>query len=279
MQKETLTTFTSAPLPFMGQKRRFIKEFKEALKTFDSKTIFVDLFGGSGLLSHITKRERPDARVIYNDYDDYHIRLQNIDKTNKLLADLRKLVVSIPKKHKLPPQVRKAVLSRIEQEEKNGYVDYITLSSSVLFSAQYVLNYDQLSELFLYNRLVQKDYNCIGYLDGLEVVKNDYRKLFDLFENRKDVVFIVDPPYLSTETGMYKNYWKLPDYLDVINVIKKDSYIYFTSNKSSIIELLQWLEKNYNSNNPFIGAIRKETLNQMNNYSSYQDVMLYKQIS
>lgn len=279
MQKETLTTFTSAPLPFMGQKRRFIKEFKEALKTFDSKTIFVDLFGGSGLLSHITKRERPDARVIYNDYDDYHIRLQNIDKTNKLLADLRKLVVSIPKKHKLPPQVREAVLSRIEQEEKNGYVDYITLSSSVLFSMQYVLNYDQLSELFLYNILVQKDYNCIGYLDGLEVVKNDYRKLFELFENRKDVVFIVDPPYLSTETGMYKNYWKLPDYLDVINVIKKDSYIYFTSNKSSIIELLQWLEKNYNSNNPFIGAIRKETLNQMNNYSSYQDVMLYKQIS
>lgn len=279
MQKETLTTFTSAPLPFMGQKRRFIKEFKEALKTFDSKTIFVDLFGGSGLLSHITKRERPDARVIYNDYDDYHIRLQNIDKTNKLLADLRKLVVSIPKKHKLPPQVREAVLSRIEQEEKNGYVDYITLSSSVLFSMQYVLNYDQLSELFLYNILVQKDYNCIGYLDGLEVVKNDYRKLFELFENRKDVVFIVDPPYLSTETGMYKNYWKLPDYLDVLNVIKKDSYIYFTSNKSSIIELLQWLEKNYNSNNPFIGAIRKETLNQMNNYSSYQDVMLYKQIS
>lgn len=158
-------------------------------------------------------------------------------------------------------------------------MDYITLSSSVLFSTQYVLNYEQLSESFLYNRLVQKEYNCIGYLDGLEVVKNDYRKLFELFENRKDVVFIVDPPYLSTETGMYKNYWKLPDYLDVINVIKKDSFIYFTSNKSSIIELLQWLEKNYNSNNPFIGAIRKETLNQMNNYSSYQDVMLYKQIS
>lgn len=109
MQKETLTTFTSAPLPFMGQKRRFINEFKEALKTFDSKTIFVDLFGGSGLLSHITKRERPDARVIYNDYDDYHIRLENIDKTNKLLADLRKLVVNIPKKHKLPPQVREAI--------------------------------------------------------------------------------------------------------------------------------------------------------------------------
>lgn len=144
---------------------------------------------------------------------------------------------------------------------------------------QYVLNYEQLSKLFLYNILVQKDYNCTGYLDGLEVVKKDYRRLFEQFANRKDVVFIVDPPYLSTEKGTYKNYWKLPDYLDVLNVIKNNSYIYFTSNKSSIIELLQWLEKNYNSNNPFIGAIRKETLNQMNNQSSYQDIMLYKQVS
>lgn len=118
MQKETLTTFTSAPLPFMGQKRRFIKEFKEALKTFDSKTIFVDLFGGSGLLSHITKRERPDARVIYNDYDDYHIRLQNIDKTNRLLADLRKLVVSIPKNINYPHKFGKRFYHELNKKKK-----------------------------------------------------------------------------------------------------------------------------------------------------------------
>lgn len=67
--------YNTAPLPFMGQKRRFVNQFREALREFSTATTFVDLFGGSGLLSHITARERPDARVIYNDFDDYHLRI------------------------------------------------------------------------------------------------------------------------------------------------------------------------------------------------------------
>ena len=83
MKKEK--TYSRAPLPFVGQKRMFVSEFKKILKHFDDKTIFVDLFGGSGLLSHITKRERPDAVVIYNDHDNYRERLENIDRTNTCL--------------------------------------------------------------------------------------------------------------------------------------------------------------------------------------------------
>ena len=45
----------SAPLPFVGQKRMFAKEFIKVLEQFPEDTVFVDLFGGSGLLSHITK--------------------------------------------------------------------------------------------------------------------------------------------------------------------------------------------------------------------------------
>ena len=279
MLENHLKQYSSAPLPFMGQKRRFIKDFKEALKLFDKKTVFVDLFGGSGLLSHVAKRERPDARVIYNDYDDYHIRLNNIYKTNKLLADISEIVAQIPKTHRLPPQICEVILQRIKkEEEKHGWVDYTTLSSSVLFSPNYVANFEELKQSTLYNNIIQKDYNCNGYLEGLEVVKYDYRELFEQFKTQKNVVFIVDPPYLSTKTGSYKNYWKLADYLDVLNVIKDVSYIYFSSNKSSIIELLQWLECNLNAVNPFYGAILRETQNRMNYNSVYKDMMLYKNI-
>lgn len=76
----------------MGQKRRFVGEFKNALKQFPDATVFVDLFGGSGLLSHIAKQERPDARVIYNDFDNFCLRLGNIPRTNRLLAKIRDLV-------------------------------------------------------------------------------------------------------------------------------------------------------------------------------------------
>ena len=78
----------SAPLPFVGQKRMFAKEFIKVLEQFPEDTVFVDLFGGSGLLSHIAKRSKPDATVVYNDFDNYRFRLKNIPQTNKLLADI-----------------------------------------------------------------------------------------------------------------------------------------------------------------------------------------------
>ena len=68
----------SAPLPFVGQKRMFAKEFIKVLEQFPEDTVFVDLFGGSGLLSHIAKRSKPDATVVYNDFDNYRFRLKNI---------------------------------------------------------------------------------------------------------------------------------------------------------------------------------------------------------
>ena len=35
----------------------------------------VDVFGGSGLLSHTAKQLKPKATVIYNDFDGYNERL------------------------------------------------------------------------------------------------------------------------------------------------------------------------------------------------------------
>ena len=63
--------YTAAPLPFMGQKRRFLKDFKTALKGYSNTAIYVDLFGGSGLLIHTVKQVYPEATVIYNDFDNY----------------------------------------------------------------------------------------------------------------------------------------------------------------------------------------------------------------
>ncbi len=85
--------YVQAPLPFQGQKRRFLKPFKTALEGFPPDAIYVDLFGGSGLLSHTVKQMFPDAKVIYNDFDSYSHRIENVDKTNELLADIHVLVL------------------------------------------------------------------------------------------------------------------------------------------------------------------------------------------
>ena len=164
--------YTSAPLPFQGQKRMFVREFARVLEeTFRGRTLFVDLFGGSGLLSRTIKDTLPDARVIYNDFDNYSDRLAQIPQTNAILAD---------------------------------------------------------------------------------------------------------PPYLSTDKQSYNGYWGIAECLDVLKVLE-GSFVYFTSSKSEIVPLAQWIER-VTGWAPMRGAQMLERRNAVNHTSGYTDVMIYRAI-
>lgn len=268
----------SAPLPFVGQKRMFAKEFIKVLEQFPEDTVFVDLFGGSGLLSHIAKRCKPDATVVYNDFDNYRRRLENIPQTNRLIADLRKMVCDAVPRHKpITGELRERIFSRILQEEREaGYVDFITLSSSLMFSMKYKLSVPEMRKESLYNNIRQSDYPpASDYLEGITTVSCDYKEVFKKYKDMPGVVFLVDPPYLSTEVGTYTMYWKMSDYLDVLTVLSGHKFVYFTSNKSSIIELCEWIGRNRTLGNPFAGC-RKVEFNATVNYNAtYTDMMLY----
>ena len=108
--------YNQAPLPFQGQKRKFLKEFKIALNDFKGAT-FIDLFGGSGLLSHTAKSIFPGARVIYNDFDDYSKRLRHVKSTNALLAKIRSIVGDYPKDQRLPVSLKEVILGEIAKEQ------------------------------------------------------------------------------------------------------------------------------------------------------------------
>ncbi|WP_443937108.1 DNA adenine methylase [Pedobacter sp. MW01-1-1] len=238
-----MKNYTSAPLPFMGQKRRFLKELAIILKEYPDDAIYIDLFGGSGLLSHYVKSKKPRAKVVYNDFDDYVKRLANVESTNKLLRKIRVLAEGQPRDKRITGQLREMILKEIEEANREGYVDYVTLSSSLCFSMNYVNSFDELKSTTLYNVVKQSDYDATGYLNGVERVKLDYKDLFNRYKDNSNVVFLVDPPYLSTTSKTYSSdgYWKLSDYLDVLQVLKKHPYMYFTSNKSSIVELCEWM--------------------------------------
>lgn len=125
--------YNQAPLPFQGQKRKFVKLFAEKIETLPDDTVFVDLFGGSGLLSRAAKDTKPMCRVIYNDYDDYHLRITNIANTNKLIAEIRDITGSMPRFQRLSSDIKEKILTVIAKHEQDvGYVDYITISSSIM---------------------------------------------------------------------------------------------------------------------------------------------------
>jgi hypothetical protein len=268
-------------LPFQGQKRRFLKQFKEALSPIANKEdiVFVDLFGGSGLLSHAVKQNFPNAQVVWNDYDNYQERLDNVDNTNHLLSDIRILLSNSPEDKKVPEDVKKAILIRIKQEK--GFVDYISLSGSLLFSGKYATTYEEFAKQTLYNRIRKSDYMVEGYLDGVQRVSVDYKVLYEQYKGCNNVIFLIDPPYLSTDCSSYNSdsYWKLGDYLDVLTTLQKSQYFYFTSNKSQVVELCEWMSTHSSFENPFRNCQYQTTAGSVNYASSYTDIMAYKYVS
>lgn len=270
-----IKSYNTAPLPFQGQKRKFIKAFNKAIE-HKPAPLYVDLFGGSGLLSHNAKCMHPEARVVYNDFDNYSQRIKAIPNTNAILADLRHLNKGLDPDIRLNDDQRTRVINRIKKEP--GYVDYITLSGSLLFSMNYVKTFEDMTKATMYNKVKQSDYSADDYLTGVEIVRDDYKVIYNLYKDVPGVVFLIDPPYLSTDCSSYESYWKLKDYLDVMLCLYNASYFYFTSNKSNIIELCEWIETRTGGLNPFNGATT-ETMNTAASYNStYTDIMMYKYI-
>lgn len=269
--------FSSSPLPFRGSKRYYVRRFREVLaQTQDIDTV-VDLFGGSGLLSRVVKDTLPNCRVIYNDFDHYDTRLANAANTNALLRSIAPLLVNVPDNKKVPTETKIKILELCAEEEKRHAVDYITLSGSLLFSGNWAQSYEELSKQTMYNRMVKTDYNVANYLSGLEVTHCDYRELFNAHKANKKALFLLDPPYLQTEHSAYKadTYWQLKDYLDVLTLLDDTKYVLFTSGKSQIIELCDWI------NQSFGGKLLKDAQkyvqnSRINDFAAYKDIMIAK---
>lgn len=270
--------YLSAPLPFVGQKRRFARDFIKVLEQYPDGTMFVDLFGGSGLLSHLARRCKPHSKVVYNDYDGYSQRLRYIPETNTLLARLREIVRDIPRNRRITGEARQQVLDALREHERlYGYLDYITISTSLLFSMKYALSLADMEKETLYNSVRLSDFPpADDYLEGITIVTADYREVFNQYKDVPGVVFLVDPPYLSTEVGTYSMYWRLSDYLDVLTILAGHRFVYFTSNKSSILELCDWMGRHPTVGNPFAQCKCVEFNARMNYNSAYTDIMLYK---
>lgn len=268
--------YNAAPLPFQGQKRNFVRAYRQLLTSLPDDAVFIDLFGGSGLLSHTTRAAKPNATVVYNDYDNYRQRIAAIPSTNALLARIRPLVADVARHVRLPEPLRLAVLDLLHEADKQGFVDYITLSSSLLFSAKYATSLADMEREQFYNNVRRSDYVAEGYLDGLTITSMDYRELFLQYKDEPRAIFLLDPPYLSTDTTTYTMSWSLSDYLDVLTLLDGQRFVYFTSNKSNIIELCDWMGRHPSLGNPFDNAIRHDHATTLNYSSGYTDIMIAK---
>ena len=239
-------TCTSAPLPFFGQKRAFLKPFCECLKGFSPYATYLDLFGGSGLLSHTVKQTYPSARVIYNDHDNFNRRLENLERTNKIIEELREYGAQKGFKHaqRLEKEDRAGVGAILRTREERGeFIDYATLGASLLFSARRVQSLKELMSGSIYWRINKTNYPHIHtYLQGVERVSGDFRAVYEAHKDARELVLVCDPPYLSTLQNAYgKEWFRVEDFLVLMDIVEKHPFIFFSSERSEFYPLVKHL--------------------------------------
>ncbi|MDA3978176.1 hypothetical protein [Gallibacterium sp. AGMB14963] len=273
--------FTQAPLPFIGQKRMFLNQFKSVLNDIivndgEDWTV-VDAFGGSGLLSHTAKQLKQKARVIYNDFDGYAERLNHIDDINRLRAILSKLLVNYPRQKRLDIATRHKVINAIESFD--SYKDPHILCSWLLFSGQQVKSVKELYRHGFYNCVRQSDYDeAEGYLEGVEVVNESFSELLPKFSADKKAIFVLDPPYLCTHQESYKqdSYFDLINFLDLIR-LTRPPYIFFSSTKSEFVRFVDWLIATKGDNWQSFIDYKRIIVQTSTSYSGkYEDNLVYK---
>lgn len=209
----------------------------------DNDTIFIDLFGGSFYLSYLAKQVYPKCKVICNDYDNYRERLENISTTNKILSEIREEVKDTKHGDKLNDTQTENIRKIIKSQK---YIDYITLSSNLFYSGYVAYDVDDLFKNVFWNK-ISKGYKADveDYLSGIEFVKSDWYDLFSEYRGKDNVVFIADPPYGLTYCGGYKDAWDMLKTYKTLEILKQKRFVYFTSSKTGLIELIDYLNDTY----------------------------------
>lgn len=267
--------YNKAPLAFQGQKRNFIRVFSEELKKLcgdGTGWVIVDVFGGSGLLSHNAKYTCRNARVIYNDYDNYCARLANISKTEEIRKELLTLVNGYKIREKISYETKEKIINYLESKEK--YLDFCTLSNYLLFSGKIATSVCDFRSSQLYNKVSLTALSGDGYLSGVEIINMCFTELMEKDFNGR-VLYLLDPPYIRTEQGYYNQnkYFGFFAQMKLFDLMKPP-FFFFTSNKSEIVEAIKNGIKYLNS--IFDESEIFSSKNTVNKTSSYKDFLILK---
>ena len=255
-QEETIKYYSKPPLPFLGNKKQCIKIVESLISIYKNKLqsegksekdiIFLDCFGGSGLLSNTFKYYFNDSLVVWNDYDDYQRRLDLIPTTNEIIAKIRPIILKYKNNQKFKNEDKEAILNLL-LEYNEEVIDYISISSLILFSGNYAHDYNELKKGGFYYKGAELVKNKERYLIGVKRERMDFKDLISKYKElakieSKTLFLLLDPPYLQTLTSGYKdNFYSLKDFLSLVDLIMKP-YIFFSSERSDIREFLKWYD-------------------------------------
>lgn len=275
--------YYQAPIPFVGQKRFFLKELEQILnkviKNDGEDWQIIDVFGGSGLLAHTAKQLKPKARVIWNDFDGYKIHLDNIGILNKWKADIYKIITkhqSANKRVKLLAEAKTEVINYLEPLKNHPAFSLRLVSQWLHFSGVKVLDWKYFINKDFYRNFAINDYQADGYLKGVECLSTDFLNILENVEYQTAKTFLIlDPPYLITNPQGYKEGLNLSQYLKMFTRIKKP-FVFFSSSKSDFKHLFDFaISEKIGKYKDFKNLKTISKKSTMNSVYRYEDNLVY----
>ena len=266
------------PLPFIGNKSYGRKKFLDFLFQIanGNDMIFVDLFGGSFYISYMIHKVFPQAKIVCNDFDNYMERLKNIDKTNIFIDKVKEILKDSEKGKRVTDEVKQKIDELINNE--TDYIDFITLSASLLYSSQYTTDKELFQKRVYWNHPVKFHYNedISDYIEGIDFVSKDWKELFNEYTGIENCIFIADPPYPKTNNFAYvSKKWELKDSLDTLEIYKTNYFVYYTSTKTGMMDIIEYLMEQGIEINEFQAYVYKRS-KISNICKDNQELILYR---
>lgn len=180
--------YIQAPLPFIGQKRFWIKDYCDLILSLPAYSRIFDAFGGSGLLARLAKDTRPDLTVTTTDLDDqYKSRLELVDDTNEILNEMRAAggYRDDDRYERYSREVEEKLVKIAEKAK-----DKVTVNCNLYVKESKTIR----AKL----RTVDYDKNlCEHWYDGLNRINTPITP--ETYKQNEYDIYILDPPYYNTK--------------------------------------------------------------------------------
>ena len=269
---------TKVPLPFVGNKGRYVSFQKVIAEMPKNITDVYDLFGGSFFCGYLVKKTHPNINVHINKYaSNYLDRLHKFSRTKTIIEHLQE-IINVPNDSKLSLQEAKDVKNYLytldEDEDWQTICCYICYKTNAISKTKEELLAKPYSQFY---NMIPKHLNSIPeainkYLEVLS--KCDFFEC-DYFDFKYDqdihnTLYIVDPPYLNTTNHTYESIDANHLLYIFSELFTNKNMIYFGSEKNDLFVLLEHLKDRKILDIDIVKTLRK------NSHVMYYDIMIVR---
>lgn len=223
----------NAPMAWPGCKVDYLSRL---LKLIPKTGRFIDVFGGSGVvLINMPEQKYEVYNDINGDLVNFYRCLQDRMQLEELIHLLKISIYSRELFDEYMVDLKTKQLSNVERAYRWYYILRASFSGlgrhfgrSLTGNAETMRLYDRIPALEMIHFRIKKVY--IENRDALLCIKEN---------DRKDTVFYIDPPYVGTQVGTYKeNFDRHKELLDLI--FKSEGHFVVSGEPSDLYDQYNW---------------------------------------